>query len=68
MLTTKLQKQNNYYIARHSSSDADEQTTKNSTSTLLVSLHVRNRTAESGRRENACVWQTWQGYYLHVLS
>ena len=55
MLATKLQEQNNYYIARHSSSDTDEQTTKNSTSTLLVSLHVRNRTAESGGRENACV-------------
>ena len=68
MLATKLQKTNNYYITRHSSSDTYERTTKNSTSTLLVSLHVRNRTAESGGRENACVRQTWQGYYLHVLS
>ena len=68
MLASKLQKTNNYYITRHSSSDTDEQTTKNSTSTLLVSLHVHNRTAERGGRENACVRQTWQGYYLHVLS
>ena len=55
MLATKLQKTNNYYITRHSSSDTDERTTKNSTSSLLVSLHVRNRAAESGERENACV-------------
>ena len=58
MLATKLQKTNNYYITRHSSSDKYERTTKNSTSTLLVSLHVRNRTAERGGRENACVRQT----------
>ena len=51
MLATKLQKTNNYYITRHSSSDTEERTTKNSTSTLLVSLHVRNRTAESGGRD-----------------
>ena len=58
LATSKLQKTNNYYITRHSSSDTDERTTKNSTSTLLVSLHVRNRTAESGGRENTCVGQT----------
>ena len=33
---------------------------------LLVSL--RNRTAERRGRQNACVLQTWQGYYLRVLS
>ena len=31
----------------------------------LVSL--RNRTAGRGR-QNVCVWQTWQGYNLHVMS
>ena len=34
--------------------------------TLIVSLH--NRTAERRGQQNACVWQMWQGYYLHVLS
>ena len=33
---------------------------------LLVSL--RNRTAERRGRQNACVWQTWQDYYLRFLS
>ena len=33
---------------------------------IIVSLH--NRTAERGGRQNACVWQTWQDYYLYVLS
>ena len=33
---------------------------------LLVSL--RNRTAGRRGRQNVCVWQTWQGYYLHVMS
>ena len=32
---------------------------------LLASL--RNRTAERWGRQNARVWQTWQGYYLRVL-
>ena len=33
---------------------------------ILVSL--RNRTAERRGRQNACVWQKWQGYYSCVLS
>ena len=32
---------------------------------LFVSL--RNRTGEERRRQNTCVWQTWQGYYVRVL-
>ena len=35
-------------------------------SSLLVSL--RNRTAGRRGRQNACAWQTWQGYYLRVLT
>ena len=31
---------------------------------LLLSL--RNRTVERSGRQNACVWQTWQTYYLCV--
>ena len=31
-------------------------------------VSLRNRTAERRRRQNACVWQTWQGCYLRVLS
>ena len=31
-------------------------------------MSLRNRTAERGGRQNACVWGTWQGYYLHVLT
>ena len=34
--------------------------------TAIVSL--RNRTAGRRGRQNARVWQTWQGYYLRVLS
>ena len=34
--------------------------------TLIVSLC--NRTAERRGQQNACVWQMWQGYYLHFLS
>ena len=33
---------------------------------LIVSL--RNETAKRRGRQNACVWQTWQCYYLRVLS
>ena len=33
---------------------------------LIVSL--RNRTAGRRGRQNVCVWQTWQGYNLHVMS
>ena len=33
---------------------------------VIASLH--NRTAERRGRQHACVWQTWQGYYLRVLS
>ena len=32
----------------------------------LVSL--RNRKAGRRGRQNACVWQTWQGYYVGLLS
>ena len=32
---------------------------------ILVSLH--NRTTEKTGRQNACVWQPWQAYYLCVL-
>ena len=31
-------------------------------------VNSRNRTAERGGRQNACVWQTWQGYFLRVFS
>ena len=34
--------------------------------TIFVSL--RKRTGEERRRQNTCVWQTWQGYYVRVLS
>ena len=30
-------------------------------------MSLRNRTAERGGRQNGCMWQTWQGYYWHVL-
>ena len=30
-------------------------------------LSLRNRTAERRGQQNACVWQTWQAYYLRVL-
>ena len=33
---------------------------------VIVSL--RNRTAGRRGRQNVCVWQTWQGYNLHVMS
>ena len=29
---------------------------------------LRNMTAERRGRQNVCVWQTWQGYSLRVLS
>ena len=29
---------------------------------------LRKRTTERRGRQNVCVWQTWQGYYLRVLS
>ena len=32
----------------------------------VVSLSLRNRTAERRGRQNAWVWQTWQTYYLCV--
>ena len=35
---------------------------------LETLLSVRNRTAGRRGRQNVCVWQTWQGYYLRVLS
>ena len=33
---------------------------------LIVSL--RNRTARRRGWQNVCVWQTWQGYNVHVMS
>ena len=39
-----------------------------SPSSWLKLPSVRNRTAGRKGRQNACVWQTWQGYYLRVLS
>ena len=35
---------------------------------LETLVSVRNRTAGRRGRQNVCVWQTWQGYYLRVLS
>ena len=35
---------------------------------IAIIVSLRNRTAERGGRQNACVWQTWQDYYLYVLS
>ena len=29
---------------------------------------LRNRTADRRGRQNACLWQTWQGHYLRVMS
>ena len=34
----------------------------------VIAVSVRNRMAGRRGRQNACVWQTWQGYNLHVLS
>ena len=34
----------------------------------VIAVSVRNRMAGRRRRQNGCVSQTWQGYYLHVLS
>ena len=34
----------------------------------VIAVSVRNRMAGRRGQENACAWQTWQGYYLHVLS
>ena len=33
---------------------------------IIVSSH--NQTAGKRGQQNTCVWQTWQGYYLWVLS
>ena len=38
-----------------------------SLSLLLLLVSLRNKTA-GRRRQNTCVWQKWQGYYLRVLS
>ena len=34
----------------------------------LIVVSLRNRTAERRGRKNVCVWQTWQGCNLHVMS
>ena len=31
-------------------------------------MSLRNSTAERRGQQNACVWQTWQGYYLRFVS
>ena len=31
-------------------------------------VSLRNRTADRRGRQNACLWQTWQGCYLRVMS
>ena len=31
-------------------------------------VSLRNRTADRRGRQNACLWQTWQGHYLRVMS
>ena len=33
----------------------------------LILVSLRKKTAERRGRQNACVWQTWQAYYLCVL-
>ena len=35
---------------------------------IAIIVSLRNGTAERGGRQNACVWRTWQDYYLYVLS
>ena len=35
---------------------------------FLIEVSLRNRTAKRRGRQNACVWQTWQCYYVRVLS
>ena len=35
---------------------------------LETLVSVRNRTAGRRGRQNVCVWQTWRGYHLRVLS
>ena len=35
---------------------------------MVVLLSLPNRTAGRRGRQNACAWQTWQGYYLGVMS
>ena len=34
----------------------------------MILASLRNRTAERRGRQNVCVWQTWQAYYLCLLS
>ena len=34
----------------------------------MTIVSLRNRTAGRRGRQNVCVWQTWQGYNLHVMS
>ena len=31
-------------------------------------VSLRNRTADRRGRQNACLWHTWQGHYLRVMS
>ena len=35
---------------------------------MVLFLSLPNRTAGRRGRQNACAWQTWQGYYLRVMS
>ena len=34
----------------------------------MIIVSLRNGTAGRRGRQNVCVWQTWQGYNLHVMS
>ena len=35
---------------------------------MITLVSLRNRKAERRGRQNVCVWKTWKGYYLRVLS
>ena len=35
---------------------------------MVLLLSLPNRTAGRRGQQNACAWQTWQGYYLRVMS
>ena len=35
---------------------------------MITLVSLRNRKAERRWRQNVCLWKTWKGYYLRVLS
>ena len=43
-------------------------TGKKTTGAIMIIVSLRNGTAGRRGRQNVCVWQTWQGYNLHVMS